>query len=45
MAVQIMRSMKSKKAGPIMALMEPRKAALITKELSMHKERSKEPQP
>jgi flagellar motility protein MotE (MotC chaperone) len=43
MAVQIMRSMKSKKAGPIMALMEPRKAALITRELSMHKERGNTP--
>jgi len=43
MAVQVMRSMKSKKAGPIMALMEPRKAALITRELSMHKERGNNP--
>ncbi|HET6514208.1 MAG TPA: hypothetical protein VFG09_03550 [Thermodesulfovibrionales bacterium] len=33
-AVRIMRMMKSKKAGAVMAAMEPRKVAAITRELS-----------
>jgi flagellar motility protein MotE (MotC chaperone) len=34
MAVKIMRMMKSKKAGAIMAIMEPKKAALLTKQMA-----------
>jgi len=44
MAVKIMRGMKSKKAGPIMAFMEPKKAASITKEMSLFKARNREPE-